>query len=382
MLDRIDIEGLKGVGKVELRFDAASRARVLFGVNGVGKTKSLEAIYGALLFTNEEFLRVESNSVVHAGQNVPASAVLIDDAQYLVDLPPQQLIHVRAVAPHAVRHSRPLVYIGAGGRSSIGRLPTSIAALGNFEERRSQHFGMLLQECERGSLRSAGMDADIRVWFIQRAQSVNPFQVEKDNLRNEIESVLKLLHRIDQRVDAERLQIDGSQRVYLSVEGRMIELGELSSGFASVVKLFQAIISGYAGFSNSKDLQNLPGVVLIDEIESHLHVGWQVSIVRHLKTLFPNTQFFISTHSPLVLTQLEQGEAYLLERDAADGVVRSSVIDSPNMKAFADVLEETFGVDLNALKRDALVSEDQSATKRALLDLIKQRRDRQGGGQA
>ncbi|SBV52056.1 hypothetical protein XBLMG947_2846 [Xanthomonas bromi] len=382
MLDRIDIEGLKGVGKVELRFDAVSRARVLFGVNGIGKTKSLEAIYGALLFTNEQFLRVESNSVVHAGQSVPASAVLIDDVQYLVDLPPQQLIHVRAVAPHVVRHSRPLVYIGAGGRSSIGRLSTSIAALGNFEERRSQHFGMLLQECERGSLRSAGMDADIRVWFVQRAQSVNPFQVEKDNLRNEIESVLKLLHRIDQRLDAERLQIDGSQRVYLSVEGRMIELGELSSGFASVVKLFQAIISGYAGFSNSKDLQNLPGVVLIDEIESHLHVGWQVSIVRHLKALFPNTLFFISTHSPLVLTQLEQGEAYLLERDAADGVVRSSVIDSPNMKAFADVLEETFGVDLNALKRDALVSEDQSATKRALLDLIKQRRERQGGEQA
>ncbi|QJD70011.1 AAA family ATPase [Xanthomonas campestris pv. badrii] len=226
------------------------------------------------------------------------------------------------------------------------------------------------------------MDADIRVWFIQRAQSVNPFQVEKDNLRNEIESVLRLLHRIDQRVDAGRLQIDGSQRVYLSIEGQMRELGELSSGFASVVKLFQAIISGYAGFSNSKDLQNLPGVVLIDEIESHLHVGWQVNIVRHLKALFPNTQFFISTHSPLVLTQLEQGEAYLLERDAKDGVVRSSVIDSPNMKAFADVLEETFGVDLNALKRDALVSEDQSATKRALLDLIKQRRDRQGGKQA
>ncbi|WP_223571443.1 AAA family ATPase [Xanthomonas citri] len=382
MLDRIDIEGLKGVGKVELRFDAASRARVLFGVNGVGKTKSLEAIYGVLLFTNEDFLRVKGRSGVRPGQCVPASNVLIDGAQYLAGMPSQEPIHARALASESVHHSRPLVYIGAGGRSSVGRQPTSISALGNFEERKSQHFGVLLQECEKGSLRSAGMDADIRVWFIQRAQSVNPFQVEKDNLRNEIESVLKLLHRIDQRVDAERLQIDGSHRVYLSVEGCMVELGELSSGFASVVKLFQAIVSGYAGFSNSKDLQNLPGVVLIDEIESHLHVGWQVSIVRHLKALFPNTQFFISTHSPLVLTQLEQGEAYLLERDAADGVVRSSVIDSPNMKAFADVLEETFGVDLNALKREALVSEDQSATKRALLDLVKQRRDRQGGKQA
>ncbi|MFA0922522.1 AAA family ATPase [Xanthomonas fragariae] len=382
MLDRIDIEGLKGVGKVELRFDASSRARVLFGVNGVGKTKSLEAIYGVLLFTNEEFLRVKGDRGVHPEKCVPASNVLIDDAQYLLDRPSQQIVQVRSVASQSVHHWRPLVYIGAGGRSSVGRQPTSIAALGNFEERKSQHFEVLLQECESGSLRSAGMDADIRVWFIQRAQSVNPFQVEKDNLRNEIESVLKLLHRIDQRVHAERLQIDGSQRVYLSVEGRMVELGELSSGFASVVKLFQAIISGYAGFSNSKDLQNQPGVVLIDEIESHLHVGWQVSIVRHLKALFPNTQFFISTHSPLVLTQLEQGEAYLLERDAADGVVRSCIVDSPNMKAFADVLEETFGVDLNALNRDALVSEDHSATKRALLDLIRQRRDRQGGEQA
>ncbi|MEA9608020.1 AAA family ATPase [Xanthomonas campestris pv. plantaginis] len=382
MLDRIDIEGLKGVGKVELRFDAASRARVLFGVNGVGKTKSLEAIYCVLLFTNEEFLRVKGDRGLNPEKCVPASNVLIDDSRYLIDEPLQKLVQARDVASHAVRHSRPLVYIGAGGRSSVGSQPTSIAALGNFEERRSQHFELLLDKCREGSLRSAGMDADIRVWFIQRAQSVNPFQVEKDNLRNEIESVLKLLHRIDQRVDAERLQIDGSQRVYLSVEGRMIELGELSSGFASVVKLFQAIISGYAGFSNSKDLQNQPGVVLIDEIESHLHVGWQVSIVRHLKALFPNTQFFISTHSPLVLTQLEQGEAYLLERDSADGVVRSSVIDSPNMKAFADVLEETFGVDLNALKRAALVNEDQSATKRALLDLIKQRRDRQDGKQA
>ncbi|WP_248279479.1 AAA family ATPase [Xanthomonas campestris] len=382
MLDRIDIEGLKGVGKVELRFDAASRARVLFGVNGVGKTRSLEAIYLALLFTSEELLHAKGTQYISVPW-WPSSCVVIDGAVFVgKQSSADQYITLSGIAHETARHSRPLVYIGAGSRSSVGSPTGSISALGSFEERRSRHFDLLLHECSSGSLRSAGMDADIRVWFIQRAQSVNPFQVEKDNLRNEIESVLRLLHRIDQRVDAGRLQIDGSQRVYLSIEGQMRELGELSSGFASVVKLFQAIISGYAGFSNSKDLQNLPGVVLIDEIESHLHVGWQVNIVRHLKALFPNTQFFISTHSPLVLTQLEQGEAYLLERDAKDGVVRSSVIDSPNMKAFADVLEETFGVDLNALKRDALVSEDQSATKRALLDLIKQRRDRQGGKQA
>ncbi|QGL65657.1 hypothetical protein FEO87_09815 [Stenotrophomonas maltophilia] len=226
------------------------------------------------------------------------------------------------------------------------------------------------------------MASDVRGWFVQRAQSVNPFQVEKDNLRGEIDAVLGLLNKIDSRVDSGRMQIDGAQRVFLSIESRMVELGELSSGFASVVKLFQAIISGFASFTNSKDLQHLPGLVLIDEIESHLHVSWQTTIVKRLKELFPNTKFLISTHSPLVLTQLEQGEAYLLERDEVDGIVRAREIDSPNMKAFADVLEETFGVDLNALKREALATEDQGEVKRALLELAKRNRLRRAGGSA
>ncbi|PPU22613.1 hypothetical protein XarbCFBP7408_14330 [Xanthomonas arboricola pv. guizotiae] len=215
------------------------------------------------------------------------------------------------------------------------------------------------------------MNADVRAWFVQRAQSVNPYQVEKDNLQGEINAVLQLIHEVDPRVDAGKLQIDGAQRVFLGVDGRMLELGELSSGFASVVKLFQAIISAYSNFTNSRNLRNLPGVVLIDEIESHLHVSWQTIIVKKLKDLFPKSIFVIATHSPLVLTQLEQGEAYLLQRDEGDGVVKVAEISSPNMKAFADVLEETFGVDLNALKRASLASTDQGKAKAALLKLIK-----------
>ena len=151
----------------------------------------------------------------------------------------------------------------------------------------------------------------------------------------------------------------------------MCGLAELSSGFTSLVKLVQAIVSGYAAFTNEVQLRHVRGVVLIDEIESHLHAQWQAQIIPKLKELLPNTTFFIATHSPLVLAQLQEGEAYLLKRDA-EGVVRSEMIEAPNRRAFADVLESAFGVDLNALKRQALLADYQSAAKLALLAMLQQ----------
>ena len=53
MFDAITLEGLRGVGRVELKFQPGSRVRTLFGANGVGKTKCLEAIYQWLLLTQK-----------------------------------------------------------------------------------------------------------------------------------------------------------------------------------------------------------------------------------------------------------------------------------------------------------------------------------------
>ncbi|MDG9699480.1 AAA family ATPase [Ottowia sp. 10c7w1] len=145
----------------------------------------------------------------------------------------------------------------------------------------------------------------------------------------------------------------------------------MSSGFASLVKLIQAIVAGYAHFINTPNLHEVSGIVLIDEIESHLHASWQARIIPTLKRLLPNTIFYVATHSPIVLSQLEEGEAYLLRRDA-DGVVRSSMIDSPDRRAFADVLDDALNVNLNVLKRHRMENSDQHHAKRQLLKLMQQ----------
>ena len=57
---------------------------------------------------------------------------------------------------------------------------------------------------------------------------------------------------------------------------------------------------------------NKPGVILIDEIEAHLHPSWQRLICEWLKTRFPQVQFFITTHSPLIAQAADEGGLFIL----------------------------------------------------------------------
>lgn len=365
-LNQFSIEGLRGVGHVELDFHSGQRVYTLFGANGIGKTKCLEAIYQILLLTNSTFSADDLN------REIEPSALLFDE------------LTVRSTSIGLSRktlglylkkgiglHGSPAVLVAAHGRSNISNDFSRSSFLGDFSTRRHKYFEGQSQLIYSNELRRSGMRSDILEWFVTRAQSVNPFQKNSDNRRVEIDTVLQMLHQLDERIAANVLQIDGGGRVFIQVEGQMCGLTELSSGFTSLVKLVQAIVSGYAAFTNEVQLRHVRGVVLIDEIESHLHAQWQAQIIPKLKELLPNTTFFIATHSPLVLAQLQEGEAYLLKRDA-EGVVRSEMIEAPNRRAFADVLESAFGVDLNALKRQALLADDQSAAKLALLAMLQQ----------
>lgn len=56
------------------------------------------------------------------------------------------------------------------------------------------------------------------------------------------------------------------------------------------------------------------GIVLIDEIDLHLHPSWQRRVVSALQDTFPNCQFIVSTHSPQVVSHVKQNRIWLLKR--------------------------------------------------------------------
>ncbi len=67
--------------------------------------------------------------------------------------------------------------------------------------------------------------------------------------------------------------------------------------------------------------RKMPFVLLIDEIENHLHPTWQRRIIPALREFFPNAQIFATTHSPFVVAGLKAGQVHLLDRDE-QGIVQ------------------------------------------------------------
>lgn len=91
------------------------------------------------------------------------------------------------------------------------------------------------------------------------------------------------------------------------------DFNNLSAGFAAVLDIVVDLIMRMEKHTGEVFRFNMPGIVLIDEIETHLHVELQRMILPFLTAFFPNIQFIVSTHSPLVLSSLENVVIYDLE---------------------------------------------------------------------
>jgi hypothetical protein len=109
-----------------------------------------------------------------------------------------------------------------------------------------------------------------------------------------------------------RVDSDG---LWVVSNGREFPLREMSDGYRTVaalgVDLIKQIYQAYGELSTNLNNGHLavtaPGVVIIDEVDAHLHVSWQKRIGGWLKTHFPNIQFIVTTHSPYVCQAADEG---------------------------------------------------------------------------
>ena len=103
-----------------------------------------------------------------------------------------------------------------------------------------------------------------------------------------------------------------------------IYLGHLSSGTEGTLLWIRWLafkMLYHYGYKGGWEKQ--PAILLIDEIENHLHPTWQRRVIPALLENFPGLQIFATTHSPFVVAGLKAGQVHLLERDE-HGVVRAS----------------------------------------------------------
>jgi hypothetical protein len=92
-------------------------------------------------------------------------------------------------------------------------------------------------------------------------------------------------------------------------------------------------------------MQAVEGVVLVDEIETHLHPRWKIAIIGALRQLFPRVRFIATTHDPLCVQGLRKGELHVMTRSAKDEEVAIEQVDvRPGLRADQILTGEWFGV--------------------------------------
>ena len=154
-----------------------------------------------------------------------------------------------------------------------------------------------------------------------------------------------------------------------------LSLDQLSGGYRIVLALAADLARRMAqGNPHLDDPLESEAVVLIDEVELHLHPGWQQRILGDLQRTFPNAQFIVSTHSPQVLTTVEPQRIVELYRDGDRIIAGTPAIATYGAEA-GDVLSVVMGVNerpKNKFTEDLarymdLVGDDKGESKEALM---------------
>lgn len=115
-------------------------------------------------------------------------------------------------------------------------------------------------------------------------------------------------------------------RMTIEKEGQELKIDQLSDGEKCFIALV-ADLSRRLAIANPAMGNPLEGdgIVMIDEIELHLHPVWQATVIDKLRSVFPNCQFFITTHSPSVVNHVPTNCLYLLD-NGADGNAPISIV--------------------------------------------------------
>ncbi|MFF2954926.1 AAA family ATPase [Kitasatospora sp. NPDC057965] len=148
-----------------------------------------------------------------------------------------------------------------------------------------------------------------------------------------------------------------SDGLWVAHGGRSFPLREMSDGYrtvaALVVDILKQLHDTYGALRVERDsghpVVTVPGVVIIDEIDAHLHVSWQKRIGGWLKQHFPLVQFLVTTHSPYICQAADPAGLIRLpgpDVDEAPEVVGTDLYDRVVFGSGDDaVLSELFGLD-------------------------------------
>jgi len=230
-----------------------------------------------------------------------------------------------------------------------------------IEEARNNYRSINIESLENSYI------PDIKQWMINRYFIVDkPWATTQRHNWERILSELPKISPINSQIVFERIESD--LEPFFSVNGKECHLEELSSGFKSILSIMFTIVEWCESVNEGAEarIERSTGTVIIDEIDAHLHPKWQGTIVSSIKSVFPNLQFILTSHYPLVIGSAESNQVIRIPEH--EGVLKLEP-ESKNYKGWQlqYILEDLMQTyDLSDISDEILIPIDKAYTEKDL----------------
>lgn len=269
--------------------DTERKHLILTGKNGSGKTSLLEVMKDYIYIRSSESFEKERTDMLTGNPDLevlPHINLEIENAYSFVN---------------EFLNNKFIVSYFESKRSSIFKPTNSITIINskksyNIDEKANSDFVQLLVNLK--AQRSFARDENRE----KTVQSV-------DKWFESFENILKDIFDDDElhlAFDSQNFEFNILQK-----NREKFDLNTLSDGYSAIFNIITEIVSRM--IDTKYHIFDTQGIVLIDEIETHLHIDLQKKILPFLTTVFPKIQFIVTTHSPFVLSSLPNSVIYDLE---------------------------------------------------------------------
>jgi predicted ATP-binding protein involved in virulence len=295
-VESLDIHGVGGIKELSLKFNEG--LNIICGTNGIGKTTVLNVIADFFAYGNRN-IRRNAN---------------VDEGFYELKCNDNQLSK-----KNNVKQFKPLDSENVGCTDEIAKF------LLNFGANRDMSYVAMKgipsdvsrSDYQLGLITTNGVAADeIKGWFVSRQLYSGQKKGFTDIMRKNYELAVRVFGLLDDTIKFDYIDLH-KHDIMLQTTGGSIFFEYLSSGYKTCIYIILGILKEieYRFVDPEVAFDEFKGIILIDEIDLHLHPTWQTQLVKALKEIFSKAQIIATTHSPSILQSLNKDEIIALEKD-------------------------------------------------------------------
>ncbi|GAA4246975.1 AAA family ATPase [Azospirillum formosense] len=392
-ITRLSVAKLRAFEQASFEFDP--RFTLLVGVNGMGKTTVLDTLRICLSRLLPRFTASKSRPEAFGRDDIQvgASALTVDldltihgEAHHLLihKQREQSVPHKDGVVREQTLATPDLETLSPGFRKAAKSLKTAktqpVAVY--FATRRS----LVSDEQPKSGKASGGQAAafadalvprplrlaELAAWM--HAQDAQSRDLPRAGLH--LAAMRTAARRFLPDCEGLRAEMEGGPRLLIEKQGCTLDVRYLSDGERSLLALVFDLARRLSQANPGLDdpVRDGVGVVLIDEIDLHLHPQWQRRVVGNLEETFPNCQFIATTHSPQVIGEVAHDKIQMIKDGKIYSPSRSFGIDSSRvLEEVMDTKSRNAGVEDAISNIARLIGDGRADEARAAIQTLSEK---------